>query len=377
MKSFRFTVVLLAIACAAACLAQTAPRPVVVELLRPQSDDMGHYMSFAGPITFPVTGVVASFTPAASVMVNGVPAVLFPINFMPQGIQEGMGITGFRVTLFLNGNSPLRVVATDKEGNVRDSAYLPDDNAALQRLQYWLDTAPDNAFNGLRVANARAWVGDMTTALPLYDRFIASQPNFLSGRELRALAQMDIGNPKAAIPDLDFVVNAASDVFPPRLDLALALYQTGDIQGAVDQYQQVLGLRPDLAEVHLMLAQALSDLGNVTQASFQQQAAVQASPSGADANLQVGLSEAQSGNYDQALYSLRRSLQSNPRNGQAYLALALIRYQRGDYSRAWQAVDRAQRWGAEPDPYFLAVLNQKMPRPWHTHKPMNVTRPGP
>lgn len=375
MTNYRLLAFALAFACAAACVAQTTPRPVVVELLRPQTDDLGHYVAFAGPITFPVMGVVASFTPAKSVLVNGVQAALFPINYMPQGIQEGMGITGFRVGLFLNGNSPLRVVATDSEGNVRDSAYLPDDNATIERLQYWLSTNPNDPFNGLRLANARAWVGDMTTALPLYDRFIASQPNFLAGRELRALAQMDMGNSAAALDDLNFVVSAASDVFPPRLDLATALYQVGDIAGAADQYQQVLALRPDLAEVHLLLAQALADLGNVTQASFQTQQAATVSPTGGDSNYRLGMIEAQAGNYDRALYQMRLAVQRNPRNGPAYVALAMIRYQRGEYSQAWAAVDRAQRWGAEPDPAFLAALNARMPRPWSSHKPRNYTRP--
>lgn len=374
MKSFRLLAVALALVCAAACLAQTT-RPVVVELTRPQSDDLGHYMAFAGPISFPISGVVASHTPATSVIVNGVTATVYPINYMPQGIEQGMGITGFRATLFLNGNTPLRVVATDSEGNVRDNAYLPDDNSTLQRLQYWLTTAPGNDFNGLRLANARAWVGDMTTALPLYDRFIAAQPSFLAGRHLRALAQMDMGNPGTAIADLDFIVREASDVFPPRLDLALALYQTGDVAGAVDQYQQVLALRPDLAEVHLLLGQAQADLGNVVEASFQQQQAVRVDPTMADASYQYGLGQAQQGNYDQALYSMRRAVQQNPRSGQSYLALALIHYQRGEYRRAWEAVARAQRWGTEADPNFLAALYGKMPRPYKTPRPRNYSRP--
>ena len=78
MKSFRILAVALAIACAAVCLAQTA-RPVIVELLRPQSDDLGHYVAFVGPISFPIMGVVASYTPATKVIVNGVSAVLFAV----------------------------------------------------------------------------------------------------------------------------------------------------------------------------------------------------------------------------------------------------------------------------------------------------------
>jgi tetratricopeptide (TPR) repeat protein len=321
-------------------------------------------------------GVVASYTPATKVIINGVSAALFPINYMPQGIEQGMGITGFRATLFLNGNSPVRVVATDSQGNVRDAAYLPDDSGTLQRLQYWVSTAPGDPFASLRFANARAWIGDMTTALPIYDRFIASQPSFLAGRQLRALAQMDMGFPDKAIDDLNFIVNAASDVFPPRLDLALALYQTGDVAGAVAQYQQVLALRPDLAEVHLALGRALADMGNVTEASFQQQQAAQGAPTMSDATFQYGVNQAQEGDYGQALYTMRRAVQQNPRSGQAYLALALIRYQRGEYGRAWQAVDRAQRWGASPDPNFLAALNLKQPRPYSIPRPRNYTRPG-
>lgn len=351
--------------------AQTAPKAVVVELLRPQSDDLGHYVAFAGPISFPVMGVVASFTPATSVIVNGVPAALFPINYMPIGIEPGMGITGFRATVFLNGNSPLRVVATDQQGNLRDVSYLPDDAATLQRLQFWLTTAPGDLFNSLRMANARAWVGDMTTALPLYDRFVGLQPNFLAGRHLRALANMDMGASQAAIPDLDFIVGQASDVWPPRMDLALALYQVGDLEGAAAEYQAVVAMRPDVAEANLMLAQVLADQGNQVAASLAQEAAVEVAPASPDANLVRGISLAQQGQYDDAMVALGRTVAANPRDARAYLGLAYLRFQRGDLRRAWREVERAERWGATPDPAFLQSLSARMPRPYRTPKPRN------
>lgn len=365
MKTLRFLGLALAMACAAVGMAQTA-RPVIVELLRPQSDDAGHYVAFAGPLSFPIMGVVASSAPATSVTVNNVPAAPFAVNYRPQGTQDGMVITGFRATVFLNGNSLLRVVATDEAGNVGDASYLPDDANTLQRLQFWQVTAPGNFFNSLRLANAHAWVTDMATALPLYERFLTQEPDFLVGRHLRALAQMDMGNPKAALADLNFVVNAAPEVWPPRMDLALALYQTGDLQGAADQYRLVLETQPDLAEAHLHLGQVLLDLGNLPDAALQQEEAVADEPAMADANYQLGQSQAQRGEYDRALYSMTKAVRLNPRSGDAYAALAQIRYQRGDYRRAWQMVDRARRWGAESDPGFVAALRDRMVRP---HQP--------
>lgn len=357
-------------------MAQTTP-VVAVELVRPQTDDLGHYMAFPGPGTYHVMGVVASSGPLTSVEVNGVTATLFQVNYVPFNMSEGMGTTGFRASVFANGISPIGIVVTDQAGNVGSAAYLPDSVTALQRLQFWKVWRPNDPFVDLRLANANAWIGDLNTALGQYASFIASQPDYMLARQLRGLAYLDAGNAAAARDDLAFIVNAVPDGVPARMDLAAALTTLGDTAGAADQYQQVLQLRPDVAEAHMLLGQVWMSQGSLVEASFQEQAALQDQPTMPDAYYQLGLINAQQGNYGQALYSMQRSIAFNPRNGATFLALAQLRYQRGEYDRAWQAVHRAQQWGAQPDPTFLDALNARMREPRDVAPRFGVGHPGP
>jgi Tfp pilus assembly protein PilF len=342
----------------------TGPQPqVIIEMARPQSDDNGHYMALSDAISFTVMGFVASYVPLTSITVNDTNAFAYPVNYMPLGIAQGMGVTGFRVTLLLNRNSILHAVATDQNGNVADTSWLPDSADTLQRLQFWLAGSPGDPFNHLRIANAEAWQANMEQALPEYATAIALAPAFLAARQLRALAYLDYGDPRSAVADLTYIVGAAPDAFAPRLDLALAYRQLGDLSSAVNQYQAAISLQTNSAEAHLGLGQALLAQGQVQQASEQQQQAIQIDPTMSDAYVERSLTQIQEAQVGNALALVQQAIERNPRNGQALLLEAQIRYRRHEYMKAWVAVDRAARWGVQADPTFLAALNAAMPRP--------------
>jgi len=339
-----------------------------IELLSPQSDDLGHYMPISAAIAYPVMGVVASEKPITRVTVGGVEALLFPVNkYQVFGAPTTFPVTGFRARVFMEPYTPVRVTAEDEDGNYRDAAYLPDAANTLQRMEFLRTFIPYDPYNQLRVANANAQAGNENIALPLFDALVENNPDIGMARHLRALALLDFGQDDSGIADLTWLANNAPNAVAPRLDLANALHNLGYWEEAIPQYRAVLELAPDSAEAHLLLGQALRESGgSLVEASLQQEEALQEEPELGGPEYELGVIHASQGNYDMAMRRFRGALQTNPRNTDALVGLAMAYYQRGQYRRAWVALDRAARWGAQIDPGFIQALQSRMKAP---HRP--------
>lgn len=357
-------------------LAQTQVPPMIVELITPPSDDLGHYAPIATADVYPVMGVVASARPLQGVVVGDVPAIMFPLNYQVLDAPEDYLITGFRAFVTLTPTTPMAVTVTDLANNILDAAWLPDGAATLQRLTFWRTRQPYNPFLLLRLSAANAVAGDYGLALPGLDTFVANYPQYGIGRHLRALTHWDMGNWNLALADLEFLVGNYPEAFPPHLDLGRLLHTMGDYQLAMAHYQHALSMAPTSPEANYLIGEAYRETGNLVQASLSQETALEYDPTLSPALYAQGLVQAEEGDVDDAMYYMRRAVQRNPRNAEAYLTLAQMRYNRGDYPRAWRDLQRAERWGAVPDPAFVAALTDRMNEPF-SRAPRNYQRPGP
>ncbi|MEN6642500.1 MAG: tetratricopeptide repeat protein [Armatimonadia bacterium] len=359
----------LALALVLVALPQIASaQAMFIELLSPQSDDLGHYMPIATAISYPVMGVVASENPIARVNVGGVQALLFPVNnYHVLGAPTTFPVTGFRARVFMEPYAPVRVTTVDQDGNFHDAAYLPDGANTLQRLEFLRTFIPYDPFGQLRVANANAQAGNDAIATPLFDSAVENNPDIGIARHLRGLALLDAGRTDAGLADLTWLANNAPNAVVPRLDLANALHNLGYWDEAIPEYRAVLDLAPDSAEAHLLLGQALRESGtSLVEASFQQEQALQDTSNPGEPEYELGVISASQGDYDMAMRRFHGAVQNNPRNADALVGMAMAYYQRGQYRQAWMAVDRAARWGAQIDPGFIDALHAKMNRP---HRP--------
>lgn len=367
---------LLTLLLAVPAFAQAQVPPMIVELITPPSDDLGHYAPIATADVYPVMGAVASAQPLQGVLVGEVPAVMFPLNYQVQNAPDNYLITGFRAFVTLTPRAPIGVTVTDSANNILEAAYLPDGAATLQRLTFWRARQPGDPFLLLRLSAANAVAGDYALALPGLDTFVDNYPQYGIGRHLRALTHWDMGNWNLALADLQFLVDNYPEAFPPHLDLGRLLHTMGDYQLAMVHYEHALSMAPTSPEANYLIGEAYRETGNLVEASLAQEAALEHDPTLSPALYAQGLVEAEQGDVDDAMVYMQRAVQRNPRNGEAYLALAQLRYSRGDYPRAWRALQRAERWGGLPDPAFVGALQDRMNEPL-SRVPRNYRRPGP
>ena len=342
--------------------------PIMVELITPPSDELGHYLPLDTSGSYPLMGAVASASPITAVTVGVAPAVLYPLKYRVFQAPDGYIVTGFRAWVFLEPNLPLRITVLDQAGNLQDASFLPDGDAAMSRFNFWRQRTSEDPFVALRASVGHAIQGDDNLALPTLDLLVSLHPEYPVIRHLRALTRWDAGDWDGALADLQAVVAAAPDAYAPQVDLARLLHSMGNYPDAIAQYQAALNLVPAAAEVHYLLGQALREQNNLDTASLQEQAALQAYPDFPNANYELGVILAQQGNTDQALYRFQRAAQVNPQSGDVVMALARMYYTRGDYPRAWRMVQRAERWGTAPPKSLTDALTQKMKEP-HSYTP--------
>lgn len=343
--------------------AEPSAQDVYFELLRPQSDDLGHYLGLRNDGYFSVFGVIASNLKVTQVRVGEQATAFMTVHYHVANAPAGMPVVAFRTRTYLKSTWPLHISATDDQGNVHDAYYLPNSEATLARLQFWQAYAGNDPFVNLRLANADGQGGDMQRAEPLFADFIANVPDFLLARHLRALCYWDNGNVEAAQADLQWFADNMPTVFPPCLDLGQLLYLRGDYGGAVKQFQAAVQISPGSAEAHTMLGMALRAQGNPDQAVAQQQAAIQLDASATDAQAEMGLAQLQQGDYDDAGNSLQKANVANPRVADVQFGLAQVYFQRHNWARAWRYVNRGIGLGGTPDPDFIQSLTDNMHQP--------------
>lgn len=373
--------VILIVGCVMPALAQgyvdQTAQAIYVDVLTPPADDVGHYVPIVSSEAYPVMGAAASKNPIESVTVDGVPAVLFPLNYQVTNAPTDWHVVGFRALAFLQPTSPLRVSVRDSSGQFRDAAYLPDQGKTLERMTFWHTWRPGDIFLNMRDAAAQAAAGNYDVGLPALDYIVANYPEYAIARHLRALVHWDMGHWNTALADLQFLVNNYPDAYPPHLDMGRLLHTMGDYDNAIAHYQHAVDMVPTSAEAHYWLGTAARESGNLVLASSEQEAALQYDPTLASANYEQGLIQAEQGDVNDAMYYMRRSVVTNPRNADAYLALAVLRYNRGEYRRAWRALHRAEDLGGVPNPDFVAALDHNMAEPVEFGGNRNYGLPGP
>jgi tetratricopeptide (TPR) repeat protein len=338
--------------------------PIMVELVTPVNDDLGHYMPVAVSGSYAFMGVIASAAPVTSVTVGTAPAVLYPINYRVFQAPGNYHVIGFRAWVFLEPSWTVQVSVLDQGGERVQVPFLPDANVTMSRLNFWRQRQPNDAFVALRTSVGHAMLGHYDLALPTLNTFVDTQPQYPVGQHLRALTYWDMDDWDGALADLQAVVAGAPDAYAPRVDLARLLHSMGDWDNAMVHYETALEIRPNAAEAHYLLGQALREQGDLELALEQQQLALAAFPEFPDADYEMGVIQAEQGNNDQAFYRFRQATRSNPRSGDPYMALARMYYNRGNYPQAWRMVQRAERYGAVAPPGLIDALSDAMNEPY-------------
>jgi tetratricopeptide (TPR) repeat protein len=340
--------------------------PIMVDLITPPSDDLGHYMPISLAGSYAVQGAVASTSPVTSVLVGNAPAVLFPVNYHVLNAPSGYVVTGFRAWVFLQPTTLMAVSVRTQAGDTRDASYLPDADTTIARLSFWRQTLPEEPYVALRAGVGNAILGQYPLALSEFNRVLGVYPDLGLARQMRALTLWDMGDWNGALADLQALVAAAPDAYSPQVDLARLLHTMGNYDAAIAHYQTALDLMPNAAEAHYLLGQAMRENGDPVLASSQQEAALQDNPGLPDAQYELGVISAEQNNTDQAFYRFQRAVENNPRSGDALLALSQMYFARGEYPRAWRMLARAEKWGAVAPPAYLDALNANMSEPYNS-----------
>ncbi|HEX8522881.1 MAG TPA: tetratricopeptide repeat protein [Tepidisphaeraceae bacterium] len=181
--------------------------------------------------------------------------------------------------------------------------------------------------------------GRLNQAGPLYERFLAQQPNHPDALHLLGLAHHQSNRPQQAIE----LILRAIQIHPHNpayfINLGEALRVSGQPARALEAYGEALRLDPQSADAHANRASALRMLGRIDEAIAAAEAALELNPDHASANLSLGMSLVER-EPARAMHHLERAVQLNPANPAPRSNLALVLSSQGRHD---QAVEQARR----------------------------------
>lgn len=125
-----------------------------VELIHPQGDDQGHYVSVSHLIRTTLFGVVAPEGQVSAVTVNGKQARLFPARMPPFGVAAETAALEFRVTLEMRPTTTVKVVVEGGTGVGSSWSAEPNTAATISRLRQLAADSPEDARSRCRLGNA-------------------------------------------------------------------------------------------------------------------------------------------------------------------------------------------------------------------------------
>ena len=373
-----------------------------VELSRPQSDDIGHYVPVFSQQPYPIVGFIASGAPVTQVMVNDVPADLFSTEYRPMGAPAGWGVVGFRAEVLLDEASEVIVAALGDGGLDTRAVFAPDRQATLDRLQVLrLQQTRDNEYlYDLRFANYYACQDDYVHAYPLYRHCLGLRATFAFGDYCWGLCYFDDDDWDLAFTHFRRCVDIEPGFFIPHYDLGRCYERRGRWDDAGREYQTCIGRRSNFAPAHWRLGETLAHRSRWDEAAAQYYRAVDVNPRFAPAHRSLGIAldaqgrhdeaanefnravtfnprdaqsyralgdaKAHQGNWGEAEQRYRQSLHTDPSQGEAHRGMAQVEYNKGQYYKAWDQIHAARGSGATVPNDFVNKLQQRMPEPRYT-----------
>lgn len=216
-----------------------------VELIHPQGDDQGHYVSVSHLTRATVFGVVAPEGQVSAVTVNGTKASVFPARMPPFGAAAETAALEFRVTLEIRPTTTLKVVVESGTGVEAYWSAEPDTAATISRLRQLAADNPEDARSRCRLGNALKDQYRLREAITEFREALERKSDCAYMRVELGRALLAVGRPDEAIGELGIATQIDPDDAMAWLNLGLvhARY-TRNTQEAVRCFRRYLALEP-------------------------------------------------------------------------------------------------------------------------------------
>ena len=373
-----------------------------VELTRPQSDDQGHCYGFTEKGRRDVEGLVAAPTKVSSIHVNDKQARLLYTALTPFGAPDDIKAIAFKVFVWLEPKTEVRVVVTLADGTEHTRTFLPDAETMLARLPELLLQTPRDPQALLRMSRSwdpredkRARAQDALDINPglaeahvrlgvlIMDRYdkepaIAefreavrlapeyAEAYFLLGMEL-SMQGMTGGEDKyeEAIVHLKEAIRLDPGHLWARMQLGWAyLHGLGDFEAAIAAFQGILEIDPQYHDAHHGLARVCVKQGDLDGAIAKYKDALEIDPDLFLVHWNLGRALQEQGKTEEALAAYRRSFEIMPKFSDAGVSLGNLLADEGRMDEAIVAYKQAIEAGPEyaEAHYRLAEAYYKLKR---------------
>jgi arylsulfatase A-like enzyme len=197
--------------------------------------------------------------------------------------------------------------------------------------------------NDLHNANLLIEEGKETTAIPLLERVVASDPQIPHAQYFLGVAYKEIQQYDKAIPHLKIAIEMVPDSMMAQYEMALALYGNGELKASATHLEIVVGHSPDWTDARFSLAAVYARIDHVQEALAQLDVTLALDPEHYRANLLRGRILSLAGAAADALPNLEKAVKLEPKSVEAHLFLAEAYAQLGrdeDAAREGAAAER-------------------------------------
>lgn len=201
--------------------------------------------------------------------------------------------------------------------------------------------------NDLHVANMRIEEGKETTAIPLLEHVVASDPQIPHAQYFLGVAYKELRQYDKAIPHLKKAIELVPDSMMAQYEMALALYQKGELKTSATHFEIVLGHSPDWTDARFSLAAVYARIDRVPDALIQLGITLEEEPEHYRANLLRGRILSLQGDQLGALPNLEKAVQVQPNSVEAHEFLAETYSKLGRVEDAAREQAEAQRLRAQ------------------------------
>lgn len=216
-----------------------------LELVHPQSDDQGHYVSPARSVRVTVFGLVSPRNGIRTVAVNGKQAALFHGRYRPWGDSADEHALEFRASVRLRPTTVLTISIEDGSGAATRVAFEPDADAAIGRLRELVAQQPENARAHDRLGNGLRDRNLIEDAVAEYRRAIELDPDSVDPRVHLSKALFARHEREQAMSELEKAVEVDPNSAMAWVDLGLAhIKVTGNVEEALRCFRRYLELEP-------------------------------------------------------------------------------------------------------------------------------------
>ncbi len=176
--------------------------------------------------------------------------------------------------------------------------------------------------NDLHDANLKIEEGKETTAIPLLERVVASDPQIPHAQYFLGAAYKEIRQYDKAILHLSKAIELVPDSMMAQYEMALALYEKGELKTSATHFEIVVDHSPDWTDARFSLAAVYARIDRLPEALSHLDITLELNPDHYRANLLRGRILALQGDPAAALPNLEKAVRLEPKSIEAHQFLA-------------------------------------------------------